>query len=214
MGALEVTSLKSQIRVGIMTFAGACLLSAAIIFSGGDKALLFCRTSVLKARLPDVSGLKPGASVTLSGMTVGKVTNIRFSGNSGEASIEVSMQIREDIRTRLKADSIPSVRTQGIMGDRYMNLSKGSDEALPLAAGSELVGKKTSDFDDALDQTTQLLKETNKTLRAVNEQKGSAGQFFYDQKLYQGLADVTNNLNELLKDIKKNPRRYIKLAVF
>ena len=214
MESLEVTPLKSLIRVGVMTFASACLLFAGIIFAGGDKALLFHNTCLLSARLPDVSGLKTGASVTLGGMTVGKVTDIRFAGDSRDMAIEVRMQVREDIRGRLKADSVPSVRTQGIMGDRYINLSQGSAEALPLAPEAVLLGKKTSDFDDALDQTTQLLRETNKTLQAVNEQKGSAGQLIYDQKLYAGLTEATDNLNKLLEDIKKNPRRYIKLAVF
>ncbi len=213
MESLEVTPLKAQIRVGIMTFVSACCLFAGIIFAGGDKALLFSKTSELTARLPDVSGLKNGASVTLGGMTVGKVTGIRFAGG-GETSIEVTLEIREDIRERLKADAQPSVRTQGIMGDRYLNLSQGSAEAPPLAPGAVLTGKKTSDFDDALDQATRLLKETNKTLQAVNERKGSAGELLYDQKFYQGLTEVTDNLNALLKDIKENPRRYIKLAVF
>ena len=204
----------SDFRVGVVTFAGLFLLILGVVFAGGDKGLLFRKTSIVKARLGDVGGLKKGCSVTMGGMTIGRVTDIAFAKTEKGVEIEVMMQIRSDIRGRIKADSIPAVRTQGMLGDRYIDISMGSEAALALPEGASLLGDAASDFDKTLRHANDVLSETEKLLSAVNEQRGTVGRFVYDEQLYKGLTQITDELNELLKDFKKNPRRYIKFSLF
>ena len=177
----------SDVRVGLLTFAALLLLVLGITFAGGDKGLFLQKTSFLKAHLADVGGLKKGSSVTMGGMTIGRVTDIHFVANPEEL-IEVDFQVRSDIRGRIKADSICSVRTQGMLGDRYLDVSLGTKEASTLAEGA-------------------VLGETEKVLTAVNEKQGTVGQFFYDGEFYRELTD-------LIKDFKKHPRKYIKFSLF
>jgi len=204
----------SDFRVGLITFAGLFCLVFGVVFAGGDKGLLFSKTSLVKARLLDVGGLKKGSSVTMGGMTIGRVTEITFVDGSRENQIEVVMEIRSNVRNRIKTDSVPSIRTQGMLGDRYVDISMGSDGAGELPGVSPLIGDAATDFDKTLRQATEVLTETEKLLTAVNDQRGTAGRFVYDEELYSTLTEITTELRDLIKDFKQHPRKYIKFSLF
>ena len=101
-----------------------------------------------------------------------------------------------------------------MLGDRYIDIPPGSETAPVLAEGGILVGAATSDFDKTLTQTISVLNETEKLLSAINKQEGTAGKLLYDQAFYNHLLDISGELDGLVKDFKKNPRRYIKFSVF
>lgn len=204
----------SNFRVGLITFAGVFFLIFGVVFAGGDKGLLFRRTSIVKARLADVGGLKRGSSVTMGGMTVGRVTQITFVNGEKGNQIEVTMEVRSDTRHRIKTDSVPAVRTQGMLGDRYIDISMGTEGAAELPENVPLLGGVAGDFDKTLRQATEVLTEAEKLLAAINEQRGTAGRLVYDEKLYNTLSEITTELRDLVKDFKKNPRRYIKFSLF
>src|SRR3989344_5935807 len=159
MAQFEKEQIWIDFRIGLITFFAVVFLVLGITFAGGDKGLLLQKLTTVKARLADVGGLKKGASVTMSGMVIGKVTHITFAdgqdsevvpGAGGEdgnivqphenSQIEVAMEIRSDMRRRIKIDSVPAVRTQGMLGDRYIDLPSGSEEAEILPEGKVLIG--------------------------------------------------------------------------
>lgn len=214
MGSYDQGKAWSDLRVGLFTFAGVAFLILGVTFAGGDKGLLFQKTSRVKAWLPDVGGLKQGSSVSMGGMVVGKVTDITFKDGGKGNLIEVIMEVRSGIRQRIKTDSIPAVRTQGMLGDRYIDVSMGTETAEPLPEGEVLKGNAASDFDATLRQASEVLSETEKVLNAVNEKEGTVGQLFHDQALYDRLVELTSQLNELVKDFKKHPRKYVKFSLF
>jgi phospholipid/cholesterol/gamma-HCH transport system substrate-binding protein len=204
----------SDLRVGIVTFLGILCLVAGITFAGGDKGLLFQQTFPLTANLTDINGLKKGSTVTMGGMSVGKVTDLTFLDGSAENLIHISMQVRADVAQKIHKDSKPSVRTQGMLGDRYVEISRGSAESPALEPGGSLLGSSASNFDDTLLEAKQTLSNTNQVLEAINKKEGSVGSLIYDPTLYKKLSESAEELNELLKDFKKNPRKYIKFSVF
>lgn len=210
----EQAKIASDLRVGIVTFIAILCLVAGITLAGGDRGLLFQKTIPLTARINDISGLKKGSTVTMGGMNIGKVTDITLLDENAENIIEVMMEVRADVKTRIKKDSLPSIRTQGMLGDRYIEISIGSKEAPPLEDGAPLIGSSTSNFDDTLHEARATLTETTKLLEAINKQEGTVGQLVYDETFYQKLTDITVGLNDLIKDFKKNPRRYIKFSIF
>lgn len=204
----------SDLRVGIVTFLGILCLVAGITFAGGDKGLMLQETLTLHAHLHDVNSLKKGATVTMGGMSIGKVTGVGFLNNSPESLIDVTMEVRSDVLHRIKTDSKPCVRTQGMLGDRYIEITTGSKDAAVLENGRALEGTATSNFDDALQEARSTLTQTTKMLEAINQKQGTAGQFIYDQQLYQKLLELTAQISEVLADFKQNPKKYIKLEVF
>ncbi len=204
----------SDFRVGIVTFLGVLCLVAGITFAGGDKGLFMQETLTLHAHLTDINSLKTGSTVTMGGMSIGKVTHTAFLENSEEGLINVTMEVRADVAGRIKADSKPAVRTQGMLGDRYIEITMGSKESAPFDLTQPLKGTTAVNFDDALQEARLTLSQTTKMLEAINQQQGTAGQFIYDQQLYQKLLVLTNQISEVLADFKENPKKYIKLQIF
>ncbi len=214
MTKLGQEELASNLRVGIITFAAILLLILGIIFAGGDKGLLFQKQSEVKALLANIGGLKKGSSVTMAGMIVGKVSDIVFAQDPQSNLIEVTMSIRQDVRMKIKSDSVPSVRTQGMLGDRYIDITVGSAEADVLSEEKKLIGEAATDFDKTLQKALDVLTETQKLLNSINQQEGTIGKLFYDERIYENLVKLTNELNEVMVDFKKQPRKYVKFSLF
>lgn len=71
-----------------------------------------------------IEGLEPGASVEIAGVPVGKVAAITLEENNAV----VTMEIKKD--TRISEDTIASIRTKGVIGDKFVKLSPGGSDIL------------------------------------------------------------------------------------
>lgn len=156
MSAVDREETWSDFRVGLMTTAAIAMIIAGVTLAGGAKGLFLTKTSTIKAWLPDVGGLKNGAAVTMGGMTVGEVKKIAFASERRDL-IEVTMRIRADVQERLRQDSVAKVRTQGMLGDRYVEISIGGAEAEPFLEPIALTGDGSSNFDEALEEARLML---------------------------------------------------------
>jgi phospholipid/cholesterol/gamma-HCH transport system substrate-binding protein len=115
-----------EIVVGLFMIAGF-LCFAWLSIQLGDIDVFGPKTYSVTAKFGSVSGLKSGAIVEIAGVQVGKVTEISFDPDDYAA--QVVMSINQGVV--LQDDSIASVRTAGIIGDRYIDISPGgSDELL------------------------------------------------------------------------------------
>lgn len=117
--------LNIETAVGLFVLLGiACLAWLSIKLGkleivGGDYVPVY-------AEFASVSGLKKGVSVEIAGVDVGKVESITLD----DYSADVLMKIRTGIK--LPEDTIASIRTRGLIGDKYVSLSPGaSDRMIP-----------------------------------------------------------------------------------
>ncbi len=110
-----------ETMVGIFMIAGLICL-AYISVKLGEVSLFGTNDYVVKARFANISGLKEGAEVDIAGVKVGKVSKISL--NNYEALVE--LLIHPDVK--IQEDSIASIRTQGIIGDKYIKISPGGSE--------------------------------------------------------------------------------------
>ena len=106
-----------EIVVGLFMIAGF-LCFAWLSIQLGDIDVFGPKTYSVTAKFGSVSGLKSGAIVEIAGVQVGKVTDISFDPDDYEA--KVVMSINQGVV--LQDDSIASVRTAGIIGDRYIDI--------------------------------------------------------------------------------------------
>ena len=90
----------------------------------GDFQLLNNHRYVIKAEFTSASGLKKGAHVEMAGVSVGRVTNIIFNPETYLA--EVHIAIENSIQ--IPDDSIASIRTSGIIGDKFLKISPGGSD--------------------------------------------------------------------------------------
>jgi len=86
------------------------------------------------ARFENIGGLKVRAPVTMGGVRMGRVTHISFDDNSYEAVVRFSVDPRY---VRIPIDSSASIFTAGLLGEQYIGLDAGGDEAF-LTEGGEI----------------------------------------------------------------------------
>jgi len=114
---------KTEISVGIFMMAGiACLVYLSVRLGSVD--LFGSDAYVVSAKFGSIEGLEVAASVEIAGVPVGKVKKITLEEN--EALVE--MEIEKGIR--ISDDTIASIRTKGIIGDKFIKLSPGGSEDL------------------------------------------------------------------------------------
>lgn len=134
----------NQIIVGIFVLLGFSL-SAYLVFLLGSKSGFFQSNITLYARFKDVKGLHPGSEVSLSGLRVGVVEDIEVAEDDSKEMVAV-LQIMSKAQKKLRADSKATLKTQGVLGDKYIEVSIGSLQAPPLKNGDTIETKETSDL--------------------------------------------------------------------
>jgi phospholipid/cholesterol/gamma-HCH transport system substrate-binding protein len=127
-----MSRLNVEVVVGMFLVAGF-LCFAYLSVKLGEVSLWRDDTYIVIARFGSVSGLKDGAVVEIAGVKVGTVAAIRLDGEDYEARVELAI----DRDVKLQDDAIASIRTAGIIGDRYVDIAPGGAEEY-IAPGGEL----------------------------------------------------------------------------
>ena len=115
----------TEILVGIFILVGIIAITF-LALRMGDYGLLNNAQYTIKAEFTSASGLKKGAHVEMAGVSVGKVKNIIFNPETYLA--EVYIAIENNIK--IPDDSIASIRTAGIIGDKFLKISPGGSEII------------------------------------------------------------------------------------
>jgi len=127
-----MNKMNLEMIVGLFLLAGFASFSWLAV-KMGDIRFFMEDSYPVSARFISISGLKEGALIELAGVKIGKVTNIELDADEYEAVVR--MNISKDVR--LQDDSIASIRTAGIIGDRYIKLTPGGSEDY-LGPGDEI----------------------------------------------------------------------------
>ncbi len=121
-----------ELSVGIFVLIGLICLGYMTVKLG--KMEVFGKDGyTLTADFSSVTGLKTGADVQIAGVSVGKVTSIVLNNKTYLA--QISLQL--DNSVKLSEDSIASVKTSGLIGDKYVSISRGGSAVL-LTNGDEI----------------------------------------------------------------------------
>jgi phospholipid/cholesterol/gamma-HCH transport system substrate-binding protein len=198
-------------KLGIFIFLGSVLL-VILIFLLGNKDQLFTSTFTVKAYFKNTEGLRNGASVRFGGIDVGAVKGIQIV-NDTTGRIEVSMRIRDEIRPFLKKDSRASVETEGLVGNKVVMLTMGSNNAEAISDGGTISSKEPLSFADVIEETQGIMaytkdmtKNLSEIVYKVNQGEGTIGRIINDDKLYTAATNLTNtadkNLNSISNDLK------------
>jgi phospholipid/cholesterol/gamma-HCH transport system substrate-binding protein len=115
--------MNLEMIVGLFLLTGFASFSF-IAIKMGDISLFMEDSYPVSARFVSISGLKEGAVVEVAGVKVGKVSAIELDGGKYEAVVH--MDISKTVH--LSDDSIASIRTAGIIGDRFIKLTPGGSE--------------------------------------------------------------------------------------
>lgn len=147
---------RKRLRVGLFS-AGLLILLALSVFMLGRKQGLFVRQVPFQTQFDHVAGLLPGAPVWLDGVVVGSVQQVRLPQDPSEREIEVRFRVDARIARRLRLDSVARLRTVGLLGDRYLELTSGSPGQPELEPGQSIPGVEPTDMAEVLAQSGDVV---------------------------------------------------------
>jgi phospholipid/cholesterol/gamma-HCH transport system substrate-binding protein len=117
--------------VGIFILIGLLCLGYLSV-KLGDVSIFGTKQYLVKARFANVSGLKEGAQVEIAGVIVGKVSRIDLDDYEAYVEMLIEPQVK------IQDDAIASIRTQGIIGDKYVKIKPGGGSEY-VAAEDEIM---------------------------------------------------------------------------
>ena len=172
-----------------MVLAGVVALVTALYLIG-DKRNMFGDTFIVKTRFRNVNGLGEGNNVRFSGIDVGTVRSIEIVSDT---SVIVTMVLEEDVRKFIRQDAQASISTDGMMGNKLVNIeSRGS--SAPLVTDGFLLPS----IDPLnMDETTRTLSETNKNVQEITANLKHMTYKLDSSAFWQVLSDTT-----ISKDLK------------
>ncbi len=124
----------TEVGTGLFVLLGMGALFFLTTQTTGRNDFSNTETYVVEARFQNVGSLKKRSPVAMSGVTIGRVTDIRFDGVSLEAVVTLVIDSRYD---QIPDDSDASILTAGLLGSQYVGLQAGGSETY-LEDGSEL----------------------------------------------------------------------------
>lgn len=137
MQPAPVKYTRLDLSVGAFVLAGLAALAYLALKIGGG-ALVGGDTTTIRARFTNLGGLAPGASVLISGVAIGKVEKVELDKNYAAIA---TLRVRKDLS--LPADTLASIRSSGLIGDKHVTLTPGGDDAL-LAPGELIVDTESA----------------------------------------------------------------------
>jgi len=199
----------SQLRVGALATVALVVLAIGIFFISGQIGFL-SRKYTLKAYLSEAGGLREGAQVQLNGIPVGNVTRIRISPyQDPRRAVEVEIRIPVKYQAQIRADSEASTESQGLLGERYIDISRGSAGQAVVPDGGEVKSHEEPDIkeimlnaNDVISNLRTLSNKFNDITNEITAGQGSLGKFLYDPELYNRLNVTAGRAQTLVADLQ------------
>jgi phospholipid/cholesterol/gamma-HCH transport system substrate-binding protein len=189
--------LALQVRIGGFILAGL-LVFLAIIYLLGAQARYFERKHQLVAEFTQVGGLIEGATVRLAGVQIGRVTSVDLPPEPG-GKVRVTMTIGKRFTDRIRRDSEARIATQGLLGDKLIEITIGSPDAPPLAPGELLASEDPFEMSEVFAAGARTLTGVNRLTSALTstvEQIDKAGTIDKLNRLTSAAAAAMERIDE------------------
>lgn len=176
-------------KVGFFFILSLILLGAMLEI--GEKWNPFEKKVIYKTYLSTVTGLKIGDPVRLAGVNVGKINSITVQ----DAIVELVFEVAPG--TKIKTDTVASLRLTNLLGGQFLSLSFGSPSAKILEGGGTVKGKDSANIDLIVDTVNDVVKDAKVMINDINKNQNEVMK-----KISLILDDNRENLADTIANFK------------
>jgi phospholipid/cholesterol/gamma-HCH transport system substrate-binding protein len=186
-----------RFRVGLVVLIALVFLMFGVLMVG-RRAHLFTAKLPYQTRFESAAGLVPGNPVRLNGVTVGNVLEVNLSPDPADQSVRVVYEVDRKVAPRLRTGTLASIKTIGLLGDKYVELSGGKPEEPIVPPDGEIKAAKVAGLDEIFAGGGDLMADLGgiaRSLKAILEkmEKGGVGQNLNATLL--SLSEVLGKIN-------------------
>jgi phospholipid/cholesterol/gamma-HCH transport system substrate-binding protein len=178
---------RERFAVGLFVLIGV-LLFAGGIFLIGNRRLMFSNSVELYTEFAQLSGLQRGAKVRVSGMDAGEVLEVRVPPGPASKFV-IKFRVLEALHPIVRQDSIASIQTDGLLGNKFMQVDAGTEQAPPATPDSTIGSKEPFELSNLMIDVRDTVKSVNETFGAVQGEIGSAAQT---------VAETTKHIDQVI----------------
>lgn len=187
----------NRTKLGIFILLGTLLLITGLYYIGSQKNI-FRRSITVSANFNNVSGLVPGNNVRFNGFNVGTVSRLL---SLSDTVVKVEFTVDNDVAPLITESAVVSIGTDGLLGNKLLNIAPSRLEAKKITSGSMLRSENPLQMDDAL----RSLSNTSSNLEAIsNNLKTLSGDINNNSSLWGLLRDssLSRNVRAALVNIR------------
>ncbi len=204
---MDTHTQRFKIRLGLFV-AGGLALFVLVIFIIGKQKNLFNPVFKLTSQFYNISGLQVGNNVRFSGINVGTVDNIHIINDS---TVQVDMLIRKDVKQFIKEDCEVAIGSEGIIGDRLIIITQGSDGAPLAKEGQQLDSTEPVETDAIMASLAVtavnaevITEQLAEIMTKINSGTGTLGRLIQDSTIAENLTQTIVNLKKGSKSLDQN----------
>lgn len=206
------TGVGRRLRVGALILVGLAVIVLGV-YEAGRVFDVFASRYTLVTLVPSAAGLRQGAPVTLAGQRVGQVGRLSFiplKPNGGPDHVAISLDVDTDVRQQIRTDSRAVIRTQGLLGDKYVDISPGSIGARVLENGDTLPGTRVVDLESIMATTARTMEDAQQVIAQARDLtsgllngEGTAGRLLRSDSLYRRMDDAALSLDRFMARVNR-----------
>jgi phospholipid/cholesterol/gamma-HCH transport system substrate-binding protein len=185
-----IGSFAMQVKVGLFVSLGLVLLAVAIVYLGRHGTFL-TPTIPMALTLPRADGLRVGAPVRLAGIEIGVVKGLALTPEPEAARVRVDLALQAAVAPHLKADATAVIRSQGLLGEKYVDILPGHATQTWQDTPHPLGGTPSLQPEEVFAQLATTVETLQALLKGVQDGQGVVGKLASDPHLYDSLVELT-----------------------
>jgi len=200
--------MSRSFRLGLFILTTLAILAAAVFLVGRQESK-FGSNYLVRSEFASVAGLSEGADVRVGGIRKGTVQSIRLP-QSPDGKDVLTLSLSKDTQAIVRQDSVAAIQSEGLLGDKYVEVSFGSVDSPRLKGGETIESAPPLDISDLFVKADQILDTTQGALSSIqgvadnmdvitskiNTGKGTIGKLINDTTLYQQAAAGVTSIHE------------------
>ena len=186
-----------KFRVGLFVLV-ALVTFLGLVYALGARARLFESRYTIHAEFTEVGGLLEGATVRLAGVQIGRVTAVTLPGQPG-GKVRVDLTVAKRFSDRIRKNSVARIETQGLLGDKIVEITVGDATAPPVAPGEILVSRDPADFSRIIASGAETAKNIAELAISLRETADKVNQ----SKIIENAAMTVGKLNNVVDQVER-----------
>jgi len=194
----------AELRVGLLVIVSLTIFAVLVFLMTGQG--FFQRKQTLRIFMENAAGLRTGDPVRLAGIDVGNVYDIRISGSHDPSrAVEVTVHVQRHYQDEIRADSVAVLAAEGLLGQRFLNISRGTPSQPMVPNNGEVRMKETPEIADVVSSSADVMVTLNRIaarvdriMAQIESGRGSLGKLLYDTTLYDKANASVDDIQNLL----------------
>lgn len=182
--------MSKAVKVGILVSSGVVLFGLGLFLIGSSKQLFAHHFSVY-TNFDDTATINKGVTVRVSGMDAGTVDAVEMP-RTPSGKFRMKLKVDEKFRHIIREDSVASITTQGMVGNQFVEIKKGTDSSPECKPGCTIKSQEPASISQLMQQGNEIADQIKSTIKDVRGRADVA---------MGNITDLTGHADESIRSI-------------